>query len=98
MRNLDGRLALGVIIINGAGVLNNLNNLDSADAIEVRNAWYGMADAGSGVTGGLLELSGVVTKAAMEARSRAPVEVAESGALSYLAASAYFMGAIAGGG
>ena len=96
MRNLDGRLALGVIIINGAGVLNNLNSLDSADAIEVRNAWYGMADASSGVTGGLLELSGVVTKAAMEARSRAPVVVAESAALSSLAASAFFMGAFAG--
>jgi len=97
MRSLDGRLALGVIIINGAGVLNNLNNLEKAeDAIAVRNAWYGMADASVGVTGGLLELSGVVTKATMQARSRAPVVVAESAALSYLAASAYFMGAIAG--
>lgn len=97
MCSLDGRLALGVIIINAAGVMNNLNNLENAkDAIEVRNAWYGMADASAGVTGGLLELSGVVAKAAMEARSRAPVVVAESAALSYLAASAYFMGAIAG--
>ncbi|TVT71759.1 MAG: hypothetical protein FHP92_16385 [Denitromonas halophila] len=97
MRSLDGRLALGVIIINGAGVLDNLNKLEKAeDAIAVRNAWYGMADASAGVTGGLMELSGVVAKAAMQARSRAPVVVAESAALSYLAASAYFMGAIAG--
>jgi hypothetical protein len=97
MRSLDGRLALGVIIINGAGVLDNLNKLEKAeDAIAVRNAWYGMADASSGVTGGLLELSGVVTKAAMQARSRAPIVVAESTPLTTLAGLAYFMGAIAG--
>lgn len=97
MRSLDGRLALGVIIINGAGVLDNLNKLENAkDAIKVRNAWYGMADASAGVTGGLLELSGVVTKAAMEARSRAQIVVAESTPLTTLAGLAYFMGAIAG--
>ncbi|TVO58818.1 T6SS effector BTH_I2691 family protein [Denitromonas halophila] len=97
MRSLDGRLALGVIIINAAGVMSNLNNLENAkDAIEVRNAWYGMADASAGVTGGLLELSGVVTKAAMEARSRAPIVVAESTPLTTLAGLAYFLGAIAG--
>ena len=97
MRSLDGRLALGVIFINAAGVMNNLNKLENAkDAIEVRNAWYGMADASAGVTGGLLELSGVVAKAAMEARSRAPIVVAESTPLTTLAGLAYFMGAIAG--
>lgn len=68
MRSLDGRLALGVVLINGLGLQGAFNDLSSDDARKVRNGWVGMTDSTASVIGGLLQVWEVAAKASIAHR------------------------------
>lgn len=54
---LDGRLAIGSVIVQGIGLVNGIGALkDAKTRKEIRDAWYGIYDSSAGVMGGLLEL------------------------------------------
>ncbi len=74
---LDGRLAIGSIIVQGIGLVNGIGALEDAKTRkEVRDAWYGIYDSTAGLMGGLLELlavavnSRVLAQAAAQAAAR----------------------------
>lgn len=60
VKGLDGRLAIGSVVIQCLGLISNLNSLSSKDLKEVRNAWYGVCDSAAGMIGGLMEAWAVV--------------------------------------
>ncbi|GAB3541837.1 hypothetical protein GCM10027343_12900 [Noviherbaspirillum agri] len=60
VKGLDGRLAIGSVIIQCLGLLSNYSNLSSKDLKEVRDAWYGVSDSAAGMIGGLMEMWVVV--------------------------------------
>ena len=66
---LDGRLAIGSIVVQGIGLINGLKALEKAGtAKEVRDAWYGIYDSTAGVLGGLLEMWAVAAQASTFAK------------------------------
>lgn len=95
IRSLDGRLALGVILINGVGLKGTLDDLGSADAKKVRDAWVGMTDSTASVIGGLLQVWNVAAKASIAHRLGADAANASAG-LHALRAGAAALGAVAG--
>lgn len=89
---LDGRLAIGSIIVQGIGLVNGLGALaDAKTQKDVRDAWFGIYDSTAGAIGGLLELWAV----AVNARSLAGAG-AQGAARSMSLASLRFIGNIAG--
>jgi len=95
IHSLDGRLALGVILINGVGALGALQDLDSEDAKTFRNAWVGMADSSLSVLAGLLQVWEVGAKASIAHRLGANA-VAQSAGIHTLRAFAAGFGSVAG--
>jgi hypothetical protein len=94
--SMDGRLALGSIIVQGIGVYNGLINIKQAeDAKALRDAWYGLYDSAAGVLGGLLETFAVAvsSRIALQAGQSA---ASKSLSLMGLRAVAYFAGAAGG--
>lgn len=68
--SLDGRLAIGSIIVQGIGLIDGLKDLEKArTAKEVRDAWYGIYDSTAGVLGGLLEMWAVAAQASTLAKA-----------------------------
>jgi hypothetical protein len=67
VKGLDGRLAIGCVVIQTLGLLSNLGSLDSKNLKEVRDAWYGVSDSAAGMMGGLMEMWVVVYASRMEA-------------------------------
>ena len=68
--SLDGRLAIGSIIVQGIGLINGVKALEKAKtAKEVRDAWYGIYDSTAGVLGGLLEMWAVAAQASTLAKA-----------------------------
>lgn len=95
IRSLDGRLALGVILINGVGLNGALNKLSSDDAKQVRDAWVGMTDSTASVIGGLLQVWEVAAKASI-AHRLGDKAVQGSAGIHALRAGAAGLGAVAG--
>lgn len=61
---VDGRLAIGSLLVQGIGLVNGLKSLTNAHtAKEVRDAWYGIYDSAAGAIGGLLEMWAVAVNA-----------------------------------
>ena len=89
---MDGRLAIGSIIVQGIGLVNGLEALGNAkDEKAVRDAWYGIYDSTAGTMGGLLEMWAVA------ANSRVLVQLGAQGAAQSLPLGALrFAGNIAG--
>ena len=89
---LEGRLAIGSIIVQGIGLVNGLGALaDAKTQKDVRDAWYGIYDSTAGAMGGLLELWAVAVN------SRAVVQAGAQGAArSVPLAALRFAGNIAG--
>lgn len=55
--SIDGRLAIGSLIVQGLGLVNGFKQLaDARTAKEARDAWYGIYDSAAGAMGGLLEM------------------------------------------
>lgn len=55
--SLDGRLALGGVVLNAIQMMGNIKTLwEKDDPIERRNAWFGLTDASSGVLGAASEM------------------------------------------
>jgi hypothetical protein len=53
---MEGRLALGVMFVQGLGLVSGLKDIkDNKDADDMRIAWYGLYDCTAGVLGGLME-------------------------------------------
>lgn len=72
---LEGRLAIGSIIVQGIGLVNGLGALaDAKTQKDVRDAWYGIYDSTAGAMGGLLELWAVAVN------SRTVVQAGTQGA------------------
>jgi hypothetical protein len=93
--SLEGRLAIGVTLINLVGLISSINNLSSTDAKVVRNAWMGMADSGLSVLGGALLTLEVAAKANVAARLGTNA-VSRSVPLHTLRAAGFILGSIAG--
>jgi len=70
--SLDGRLAIGSIIVQGIGLVNGIGALqDAKTRKEVRDAWYGIYDSTAGLMGGLLELMAVAVNSRVLAQAAA---------------------------
>lgn len=95
MRSLDGRLAMGVVLINGVGLQSAFSSLSSEDARTVRNGWVGMTDSTASVIGGLLQLWEVAAKASIAKRLGGQA-VQRSVGINTLRASAAALGVVAG--
>lgn len=93
--SLDGRLALGAMLINVVGLISSINNLDSTNAKVVRNAWIGMTDSGLSVLGGALLTLEVAAKANVAARLGTNA-VSRSVPIHTLRAAGFILGSIAG--
>lgn len=86
--SLDGRLALGSIVVQGIGLINGLKALDSAkDEETVRFAWYGIYDSTAGTLGGLLSLWAVAvnTRTVAQAGTEAAEKSLGLGAMRFMA-------------
>ncbi len=72
---MDGRLAIGSVLVQGVGLAYSLLALQKAqgshDATGVRDAWYGVADGTAGLTAGLLEMAAVAGTARVAANAGA---------------------------
>lgn len=69
---LDGRLAIGSVIVQGIGLVNGIGALkDAKTRKEIRDAWYGIYDSTAGVMGGLLELWAVAVNSRVLAQGGA---------------------------
>jgi len=70
---LDGRLAIGSVLVQGMGLAFGLRALEKATAGHddngVRDAWYGIYDSLAGVTAGLLEMAAVAAEARVVANA-----------------------------
>ncbi|MFT3721151.1 hypothetical protein [Pseudorhodoferax sp.] len=89
---MDGRLAIGSIVVQGIGLVNGLGSLaDAKTRKDVRDAWFGVYDSTAGVLGGLLELWAVI----MNTRTIAQAGV-QGASKSISLASIRFAGNIAG--
>jgi hypothetical protein len=94
--SLEGRLAIGSIIVQGIGLVNGLKALDKAGtAKELRDAWYGICDSTAGVLGGLTEMMAVAVQASMIAKV-GEAAAAKSLSIALLRATANLAGAAGG--
>lgn len=95
MRSLNGRLALGVVLINGFDFYVNLQTIRSSeDKKALRNAWFGLFDASAGVLGGMLEIGALA--AASRAERLFGAAAASSLTVDALKTGTYFFGAVSG--
>lgn len=62
--SLEGRLALGAVVVQFIGLYHGLRTLDNAKTEEdIRNAWYGVFDSGAGMLAGAFELWAIAANA-----------------------------------
>lgn len=67
---LDGRLAIGSVLVQGLGLINALYALKKAGTDqEVRDAWYGILDSTAGTLGGLFEMWAIAAQASVLAQA-----------------------------
>lgn len=95
VRGLDGRLAIGSVVIQCIGLLNNLNDLKSDDLKKMRDAWYGVSDSAAGMIGGLMEMWVVLYSNRLQSTASAAV-LQQSTKLAGLKVAAAFTGFIGG--
>jgi hypothetical protein len=95
VKGLDGRLAIGSVVIQCLGLISNLNSLSSKDLKEVRNAWYGVCDSAAGMIGGLMEAWAVVYSSRLSA-TIGEVAAKQSFKLAAIKASAFVTGVVGG--
>jgi hypothetical protein len=95
VKGLDGRLAIGCVVIQTLGLLSNLGNLNNKDMKEVRDAWYGVSDSAAGMIGGLMEMWVVVYASRMEATVGSEI-VKQSTKLMGLRVAAFATGMVGG--
>ena len=94
--SMDGRLALGSVIVQGIGLYNGLAALSNAkDQTAVRDAWYGIYDSSAGVLGGLLETWAVAVSSRLTHQLGAQA-AARSASLGALRAIGFLAGAAGG--
>jgi hypothetical protein len=94
--SLEGRLAVGSIIVQGIGLVNGVKALEKAGtAKELRDAWYGICDSTAGVMGGLTEMMAVAIQASMVAKVGEAL-TAKNLPISLLRATANLAGAAGG--
>lgn len=94
--SLQGRLALGVILINTVGLIGSLGDLSSDDARTFRDACVGFLDSSASVIAGSLQVIEAAAKTSINSRLGAQ-GVAKSVALPALRMFAAGLGAFAGG-
>jgi hypothetical protein len=68
VKAVEGRLALGVILINGVGLQKALSDLGSDDRAKVRDAWVGTLDSGASVVAGGFQVLEVAAKESISRR------------------------------
>ena len=68
IKSVDGRLALGVILINGVQLTKSLADLDSEDLAKVRDAWVGTLDSSASVIAGAMQVMEVAAKESVSRR------------------------------
>jgi hypothetical protein len=95
MTTLDGRLALGGLLLNGLGLIGSFGQI-SDDREEVRRAaWFGLVDGASGVLGGLAGVWEVALKAKLTLQvGQGAVE--RSATIHSLRAAGHILGGVAG--
>jgi hypothetical protein len=95
MTSIDGRLAIGVVLINSIQLMGSLQDLSSEDARKLRNAWFGLADAASSIVGATLQMVEVAAKASV-ARKLGEAAVETTVGIHSLRISAAGLGVFAG--
>ena len=68
--SLEGRLAIGAVVVQGIGLVHGLNKLETARTDkELRDAWYGFYDSNAGLLAGVLEVWAVAAQASIVAKA-----------------------------
>ena len=63
LTSLDGRLALGALMLNGFGLLSSLSNINDQRENIRKAAWFMLVDASTGVLGAIASMSVLVIQA-----------------------------------
>jgi hypothetical protein len=92
---LDGRLALGGLLLNGLGLIGSFGQINDEREEVRRAAWFGLVDGASGVLGGLAGVWEVALKARLTLQvGQGAVE--RSITVHSLRAAGHVLGAVAG--
>lgn len=68
--SLEGRLAIGAVVVQGIGLSHALDKLKTARTDkELRDAWYGFYDSNAGLLAGVLEVWAVAAQASIVAKA-----------------------------
>ncbi len=95
VRSLEGRLAIGVIIINIAGLVTAVKNYNDSNTSELIKSWVGLLDTSSSIVAGSVQLIEYGIKASVVGRLGAEA-VNRTASIHLLRASSQFLGAFSG--
>lgn len=92
---LDGRLALGGLLLNGLGLIGSFGQINDEREEVRRAAWFGLVDGASGVLGGLAGVWEVALKAKLTLQV-GPRTVERSVTIHSLRSAGHVLGVVAG--